>query len=172
MEFYCKTSPTWVLSAELLNSVQWAGGVLGHFWASLVHLSTPSQGHFGDLFVISRHPNTAKTGIRDSIATISNAILYIRYVTWHDLSKTWESWAALITHPIRGTPASILMFFRGIPLLPPRAKIRAEMCLESSRLTFLRFWLALFSWMSSCIARLPFFLTAAITVYSQLILPK
>lgn len=29
---------------------------------------------------------------------------------------------------MRGTPASILMFFRGIPLLPPLARISAATC--------------------------------------------
>ncbi|MEQ2278539.1 hypothetical protein XENORESO_021828 [Xenotaenia resolanae] len=37
--------------------------------------------------------------------------------------------ATLSTQPMRGTPARGLMFFSGIPLLPPRARIRAATCL-------------------------------------------
>lgn len=45
------------------------------------------------------------------------------------LSNMSESTAALSTHPMSGTPANILMFFRGIPLLPPLARIKAATCL-------------------------------------------
>lgn len=41
------------------------------------------------------------------------------------LWKTPASLAARSTQPISGTPASSLMFFSGIPLLPPRASTRA-----------------------------------------------
>lgn len=44
------------------------------------------------------------------------------------LWKTPESRAARRTQPISGTPARCLMFFRGMPLLPPRARIRAARC--------------------------------------------
>lgn len=46
-----------------------------------------------------------------------------------------ESTAALSTHPMSGTPANILVFFRGIPLLPPLAKIKAATCRWSPALT-------------------------------------
>lgn len=41
------------------------------------------------------------------------------------LSNKLVSMAALSTHPISGTPASFLIFFKGMPLLPPLARIRA-----------------------------------------------
>lgn len=44
------------------------------------------------------------------------------------LWKTPESRAARRTQPMSGTPARCLMFFRGMPLLPPRARIRAARC--------------------------------------------
>lgn len=37
-----------------------------------------------------------------------------------------------------GTPAKILMFFKGIPLLPPLARIKAATCRWSSGLTRLQ----------------------------------
>lgn len=46
-----------------------------------------------------------------------------------------ESTAALSTHPMSGTPANILVFFRGIPLLPPLAKTKAATCRWSPALT-------------------------------------
>lgn len=62
MEFVCNKAwfPTWVLSAELLNGVQWARSVFGHLWTPPVHFSTPSPGHSLNLIMISGHPNTAK----------------------------------------------------------------------------------------------------------------
>lgn len=44
------------------------------------------------------------------------------------LWKTPESRAARRTQPMSGTPARCLMFFRGMPLLPPRARMRAAIC--------------------------------------------
>lgn len=84
------------------------------------------------------------------------------------LSKTSESSAALITHPIRGTPANNLMFFRGMPLLPPRARIRAAMCLN-----LLRFVVELSTRPSCCRGRLPFFFTSVVIfVANQLVFPS
>ncbi len=91
-------------------------------------------------------------------------------VSFIHLSNTPESSAALITHPIKRTPARTLMFFRGMPLLPPRARIRAAMCLRSSLLIFLRFGLDLCLRSLSLHCRL--LLNAAISVANQLISPS
>lgn len=57
------------------------------------------------------------------------------------LSRSSQSSAALITQPMRGTPARILMFFRGMPLLPPRARIRAALCRFLFSFAEISFWL-------------------------------
>lgn len=61
------------------------------------------------------------------LSVIIHLIIQLKALFLPHLSNISESTAALSTHPMSGTPASILMFFSGIPLLPPRAKIKAAM---------------------------------------------
>lgn len=54
-------------------------------------------------------------------------------VETHTLWKTPASRAARRTQPMSGTPARRLMFFSGMPLLPPRASTSAARCGGFSR---------------------------------------